>query len=554
MKFRYSREGLSRRDEILQRFFEILPGAASWCLTLGLFAFSFWKPLWASMFVIAFLLGWILRLFYLTFFLVLSYLRLSLEKETDWLGRMRGIDHFETYVASLGKKDLHGGWRTRMSRRFHLQELTRLRDSAKMPAPSSQIYHLVVIPVMKESAEVIESNIASISRNHDLAKQILVAIALEERAQESVKKGVHQAVEKFRDRFMDLLVIEHPDGIPGEARVKGANTTFAAKKAANYLEQRKIPFENVIVSCFDADTVVGPHYFSCLTYYFMVCPDRHRASFQPVPVYHNNIWEVPGFARVVETGSSFFQLIETTDPEKLVTFSSHSMSFRALVEVDYWPVDMISDDSGIFWKSYLHFGGNYRVVPMLTTLSMDVVDAGAWWRTVVSLYKQKRRWAWGVENFPLVMRGFLGNKKISWVNKIRHGFKLFEGHVTWAALPFLLTFAGWLPTILSGQEFSKTVFYYSASRFTQTIFSLSSLALAGTIFLSIWMLPRKQKKDSLVWTLIHTLEWLLVPFILVFLSAMPALDAQTRLMFNRRMEFWVSEKRRTIPARHSRGS
>ena len=132
----------------------------------------------------------------------------------------------------------------------------------------------------------------------------------------------------------------------------------------------------------------------------MNCPDRHRASFQPIPVFHNNIWEVPGFARVIETGSSFFQLIETTDPERLVTFSSHSMSFKALVDVGYWSTDMISEDSGIFWKSYLYFDGHYQVVPMPTTLSMDIVDAGSWWGTVGSLYKQKRRWAWGCGEFP----------------------------------------------------------------------------------------------------------------------------------------------------------
>ncbi|OGX13078.1 MAG: hypothetical protein A2351_02420 [Omnitrophica bacterium RIFOXYB12_FULL_50_7] len=338
---------------------------------------------------------------------------------------------------------------------------------------------------------------------------------------------------------------EHPDGLPGEARVKGANTSYAAREAARYLEENKIPFENVIVSCFDADTVVSPDYFACLTYCFMNCPDRHRASFQPIPVFHNNIWEVPGFARVIETGSSFFQLIETTDPERLVTFSSHSMSFKALVEVGYWSTDMISEDSGIFWKSYLHFDGQYQVVPMPMTLSMDIVDAGSWWGTVGSLYKQKRRWAWGVENFPLVMRGFLANKKISFFDKLQHGFKLFEGQVTWAALPFLLTFVGWLPAISAGNEFSNTVLYYNASRFTQAIFGLSTIALLGTIIMSLWLLPKKKKKFSLFWTLIHGLEWFLVPFILVFLSAMPALDAQTRLMLNKRMEFWVSDKRRT---------
>ena len=121
---------------------------------------------------------------------------------------------------------------------------------------------------------------------------------------------------------------------------------------------------------------------------------------------------------------------------------------------------------------------------------------------------------------------------------------LFRSHVSWAILPFVLTFVGWLPMISSGSEFSNTVLYYSAGRFTQTIFALSTLALFGTITMSLRLLPKKKKRFTLFWTLIHGLEWFLVPFILVFLSALPALDAQTRLMLNKRMEFWVSDKRR----------
>jgi hypothetical protein len=145
---------------------------------------------------------------------------------------------------------------------------------------------------------------------------------------------------------------------------------------------------------------------------------------------------------VVETGSSFFQLIETTDPERLVTFSSHSMSFKALVEVGYWSADMISEDSGIFWKSYLHFDGQYQVVPMPMTLSMDIVAAGSWWGTVRSLYKQKRRWAWGVENFPLVMRGFLANKKISFYDYTKHKLKYLSFISNKLPANYHITFSG----------------------------------------------------------------------------------------------------------------
>jgi hypothetical protein len=349
---------------------------------------------------------------------------------------------------------------------------------------------------------------------------------------------------KYREFFLDFLIVLHPDGLEGEARVKGANATFAAKAAKEYLAGKGLALENGIVSCFDADTVVSFDYFACLTYYFMISPHRQRASFQPIPVYHNNIWDVPGFARILETGASFFQLTESTHPDRMVTFSSHSMSFQALVEVGYWPVDMVSDDSAIFWKALFHYEGDYRTVPMFVALSMDVVNAGGWWKTCVSVYKQKRRWAWGVENFPIVIRGFFQDKKIPLFEKIRHSFKLFEGHVAWATWPLILGVIGWLPGLIAAREFSDSVVYYTAPRISAVIFNLASLSLAITIFLSLSLLPKKKIKHSFLRRVIHAFEWLAIPVVAIFFSALPALEAQTRLMFAKYMEFWVSDKKR----------
>ncbi len=44
----------------------------------------------------------------------------------------------------------------------------------------------------------------------------------------------------------------------------------------------------------------------------------------------------------------------------------------------------------------------------------------------------------------------------------------------------------------------------------------------------------------------YAFEWLTIPFILMFFSSLPALDAQTRLMFGRYMGFWVTEKKRNL--------
>ncbi len=546
MSFDYSRRNLSKGEKWLERFFEMIPGLASWSIILSIILLSVWFPVAASVIVMAFLLYWLLRIFYLTIFLVLAYVRLSVEGMTDWNFRLSSADEF--LEKGAGAKLAFSGRNTlqeRISFWFHTQNMMRLSQKLSTPPPRSRdVRHLVLLPLVNESPDVVRESLESIAAGRFSASQILVVLAVEGRAPEAVQEGARQLQSEFQGRFLDFLISTHPDGLPGEARVKGANITWAAREAARYLEARKIPFEHVIVSCFDSDTVVHPDYFSVLTYSYITCPERERASFQPIPVYYNNIWDVPGFARVLEMGASFFQLIEATNPEKLVTFSSHSMSFKALVEVGYWPVDIISDDSAIFWKSWLHYNGDYRVIPMYTTVSMDVIRGRNWLKTVSSLYRQKRRWAWGVENFPIVMRGFLKKRKIPFYDKLRYGFKLFEGHLTWATLPLLLTFIGWLPALAAEKSFANTVLYYSSGRITGTIFSISTVALVCTIVLSLCLLPKKKSRHSLFRSIIHALEWLLLPVIFVLFSAFPALDAQTRLMFGKYMEFYVSSKRK----------
>ncbi|MDE1919973.1 MAG: glycosyltransferase family 2 protein [Candidatus Omnitrophica bacterium] len=544
MKFHYSKENLNRHEAKLQRFLEILPGAASWTTLLGLVFLSISFPFTAACLIVAFYLSWILRLLYSTIFLVLSYTLLNIEKDTDWMRRIHGIDNLSAYLRGISTRKFGSHWQKQLSHKIHLRQLDRLLMSKNMPPQSGDIHHLVIFPVIKEGLDILGPAIDAVSLQHFPLKRMVVVLALEERASPTVQAAVYELEKKYKNVFLDCVTVVHPAAVPGEARVKGANITCAAKQAARFFDERRIPFENVIVSCFDADTVVSPNYFVCLTYHFMVCPERLRASFQPIPVYHNNIWNVPGFARVVETGSSFYQLIESTNPEKLVTFSSHSMSFEALVDVDYWPVDMISDDSAIFWKAYIHYDGQYRVVPMYVTLSMDVASSDNWWKTMKSIYKQKQRWAWGVENFPIVTRAFLKSKKIPLYDRLRLGFKLFEGHMSWSTSGFILSFIGWLPLVFARREFASSVAYYNVPDITTTIFSLAFFAICVSIILSLSLLPKTKIRYRWLIKLGHAFEWLMVPFILLFFSAMPALHAQTRLMLGKYLEFWVTDKKR----------
>ncbi|MGE5279238.1 MAG: glycosyltransferase family 2 protein [Deltaproteobacteria bacterium] len=542
MDFAYGRRGLAGPDRFLERVLEAVPGLLSWSLILGMAALSAARPLLAALFVIAFLLYWLLRLLYMNIFLVISYVRLAVEKGSAWDQLLRDIDRGDAVSPQATP-----GVRQRLVRLIRDRQLRDMKRSGERPPSSRDIHHLVVYPVVREGRDILEPGIRRIAEGDFSPKRVLVVIAVEETAPERVRRDAEALAALYRGRFLDLLVVVHPQDLPGEARVKGANATYAAKQAAQRLRQEGIPFENVLVSCFDADTVPAEDYFSCLTYHFLITPDRTRASFQPVPVYHNNFWQVPAFARVIDVGTSFFQLIEATDPNKLVTFSSHSMSFKALVEVGYWPVDMISDDSAIFWKAFLHYDGRYRSVPMYTTVSMDIAAGAGMWATLRSIYRQKRRWAWGVENFPIVMRAFLRSRRIPLKARAAYGFKLLDGFVAWATWSFLLTFVSWLPGVFAGDAFATSTVYYTEPRIQATIFGLASLAVLVCMFLGVALLPRRAGRTSLLEAVRHLIEWLLIPVIVLFLSALPALDAQTRLMFGRYLEFQPTQKFRKTP-------
>jgi len=543
MDFKYTRYGLTKKEKVLERLLEIVPGGLSWLILIGMIVLSFVKPLPAAVIIIAFILYWLLRMIYLNILLVLSYARFNIEKKTDWMKRVEEIDSLDFVHKKIAHRKT-SGWRSKISELLHRKQLEKLVKSGTRPPKSQDIFHVVIIPVVKESQEIVESGILAIKNGSYPPKKILLVIALEERASQTVQQDMYKLAEKYKTDFLDFLTVPHPSDLPGEARVKGANSTFAARRVAQYLQEKKIPYENVIASCFDADTVPVADYFSCLTYYFMITPNRVRSSFQPIPVYFNNIWDAPGFARIIDIGTSFFQLVEATNPKKLITFSSHSTSFKALADIDYWPTDIVSDDSAIFWKAFLHYEGDYQTIPMPIAVSMDIVVGKNIPDTIINIYKQKRRWAWGVENFPIVIRGFLRSKNLALHRKISHTFRLIDKFTSWATWSFLLTFISWLPTLFASKEFTTTTVYYTAPRIRSIILALASFCLLVCILTSMLLLPPEKSKYPLLKKFLHAGEWLFIPVVVLVLSALPALDAQTRLMFGKYMEFWVTDKYR----------
>jgi hypothetical protein len=312
----------------------------------------------------------------------------------------------------------------------------------------------------------------------------------------------------------------------------------------DFVDSKKIAYPQVIISCFDADTCVEREYFGCLAYHYLTNPDRNRSSYQPIPVYNNNIWHARSIARLLELASSFMQMIETMRVEKFVTFSSHSMSFKTLVDVGYWPVDMISDDSVIYWKCFLHFNGHYTVIPMYVTVSMDVATEKKIIPTIIKQYKQKRRWAWGVENFPYLMVGFMHNDRIPLGKKIRRALNILESHYTWAVWAIIITFIAPLPLVFGGGLFRQTAIGYNLPSVSAALFRVSLSTIFICIFITVKLLPPRPPDIKPQKHAIMILQWYFSPFVAAVLGSTPAIDAQTRLMLGKYMQFQVTSKHR----------
>ena len=493
---------LSGRDRVIYRMLEIMPGLLSWSTLLLVIFLSIFAPIAAAYFIIAFDIYWLLKTIYLSIHLRHNWKRLKHNMQTDWQALVSNLKH-------------------------------------------EHIVHLIILPFYNESIEVVESCLKALVETAYDKKKFAIVLAGEERAGIDARELSKEMKAKYGDKFGYFLTTTHPKDVKGELAGKGSNSTYAIEEARKLvLDKNNIPYEHVIVSVFDVDTVVYTQYFLCVTWHFLTTPEPFKVSFQPVPFYNNNIWQAPALSRVVAGSSTFWQMMQQERPEKLATFSSHSVAFKSLYEVGYWQKNVVSEDSRIFWNLFLARNGDYSVLPISYPVSMDANLAPTFFGTVVQVYKQLRRWTYGVENLPYILFGFIKNPKIPFWTKFKTTLVQIEGFWSLATNPIMIFLLGWLPVILGGYRFNETVLSYNLPILTRNIMIVAMLGLIMSSIIFMAFLPVRPKNKGRFASFSMVLQWVLVPFTIVVFGAIPALDAQTRLMFGKYMGFWVTPKHR----------
>lgn len=498
------------RERAVYRLFEILPGALIWGTFCAMILGSLFAPVATAIFIILFDFYWLLKSMYFSWHLRVTFRKMKEYMRIDWFQKLDELDLSEH---ALGIRN----WR-------------------------KDVRHLVLVPYYKESYEILRNTCEALASSGYPADSMFVVLSGEDRAGDEARKSGERITREFQGRFGAFLLTMHHDA-PGELAGKGANETWAAREAKEkIIDARRILYEQVLVTVLDADTVVSKQYFGRLTHAYLTCKKPLRTSFQPIPLFINNIWEAPGLARVISFSSSFWHMMNQMRPERLVSFSSHAFPFKALVEMDFWQTNVVSEDSRIFWQGLLEFDGDWRVEPLLVPVSMDANVAETFWETMKNLYRQQRRWAYGSADIPYFLFGFLKNKKIGIRSKLYWSFHLFESFWAWGTNSLLIFLLGWLPVLLGSREFNTTVLAYNTPRLTRVLLTLAMLGITTSIYLSITLLPPRPPSYGRHHYLYMGLQWLFIPITLVVLGSLPAIDAETRLMLGKYMGFWPTPK------------
>lgn len=494
------------REKKFYRLWEIFPGLLTWLSFILPIVLSIYYPSIIASLVIVYAFYWLVKSIRMSVRLIWGFHQYKKDTSKDWLKLC------ENQFSTGEKKWQH-------------------------------IYHLVILATYKEELETLRHSARALTNSEYPLKKIIFVLATEERDKQNVQKKVQLLQSEFGQYFYHFMASMHPKDIAGEVKGKGSNIAFAARQALKFIDQKKIPHKNVIVTSLDADNRVHPKYLANLSYKYLSSNDPIHRSFQPLAMFFNNIWDVPLVIRSISVGSSFWQMIESTRPYRLRNFSAHAQSLLGLIKTNFWSTKTIVEDGHQYWRSYLAFGGNYQVEPLYVPVYQDaVLSPKGYLATFAEQYLQKRRWAWGCSDIPYVMTNIIPNKNIPFYDKWLQVLRLIEGHYSWATASIILALVGWMPRFLN-HSFQNTVLAQNFPIFYSRILTLAMVGLVVTLIISMLLLPVKTKK-SLSWSVI--LEWIISPLMLpianVIFSSLPAIDAQTRLMRGKYLEFRVTRK------------
>ncbi|CAM6000324.1 unnamed protein product [Sphagnum balticum] len=423
--------------------------------------------------------------------------------------------------------------------KWHIGNLKRLGNRVYDVRPS-QLLHAVIIATVNENREILEPTIQAVLASDYDPKKLILVIAYEGRAGREAEERVNDLIKLYGNKFMHAMAVKHPSNLKNEIIGKGGNITYAGQTLKKYLHSAKIDPKRVIVTTLDADNRPDHRYFAALSYLFCVVPDPYKASYQPLAMFTNNIWDAPTLMRVIATGNNLFYIVGTQRPHLSRNFSAHSQNMQSLIDMNFWSTRTVVEDGHHFWRSYFHYDGDYRVYPFSIPIYQDAVLADGYLKTMRAQFIQLRRWTYGASDVAYIAdKGFWHKNNIPKADVLAKLLRTLENHVTWATGVVLVFGAGFIPSFFHPQNLA-------ANELPLIVERVQRFGIAGAIvlaYLCLVTLPPRPARYKRHRSVIMTFQWALAPVSSFCFGSLAAFNSQTRLMFGWYLsKFDVTEK------------
>ncbi len=503
---RAEKQFLKKHENLITRIIEILPGAMTWLALTSPFWLSFTLPLTVAYLIIIADVYWLISAIRISVLIIVGYKKMEWAKKQPWLINL--------------KKDFPLEWQ--------------------------DYYQLLALPVYKESLEVLGPAFDAVVNSNFPKNKIFLVVGFEERVN---PKELHSETIKYlnslNDKIGGVIITYHPEGLHGEIAGPGTNRNWMINRAQEYLKKNKIDPKQVLATTLDADFVIHPEFLSGALHKYLSTPEnlRDKRSYTGVFLYHNNYWQAPTPMRLIATGTSFWQLAEMVGSDKYMNYSSLSINMQSLLDIGLWIPDKVNDDSGFYWKAFFHFKGDYKVIPHFMPISADTVLDVTLAKTFQNQYLQLKRWAYGVEHLPYIFKQYFRRTDIDfWAKTDRLAFTLWA-NLKWGTLALFVTFAGMLIPLIN-PHYKESVLAVNLPIISSYIMTAAFIGLFVTIYVHEKTSPPRPKNWGLLQRLWSYIQFLLVPIVVVTISTIPAIDAQTTLMFGKHIKYRTTNKAR----------
>lgn len=497
---------MTLRDRIISSYYfhrclEAFPGILSWTLIIGPVILARYKPSWVAYFILAYSVYWVYNSIKFVIYAYIGHKKMLFVVKQDWTRKLE----------------------------------------ERFPEEWEDYYYCGLIPYASESIEVLRPTIRSIAEsNYPNNRKILCLSS--EKAVPKGKEIAEQLAKEFENDFAYIFITEH-ELKQGELKGKAANENHAGRFFYDELLKLKIDPAKVLVTSNDADVLNHRQYHGYLLYKFLLeGENQHKRIYQPVPTDYTDIWNANFFSRlIISLGVQWRLALQQRNNYRTTIFSFYAMSMKTLKEIDFWDVDLIPEDERTQFNALFTYGSEFKVVPLFIPNSGSPIQAPNTWLAFKEQYKQIRRWAWGASEFAHSFPKAINTASVPWKVKILPIFNQIRTSVEWTTTSILPLFGGLIPLLIN-KDFRKTTLAFSMPSLLSVLMQVGSVMMIFIIYIEWRIAPQRPREKSMLFKLFSFGQWVLLPYVGFALSALPALEAQTRLIFNKRIVYVESRK------------